>query len=80
MNLETIITNITNFLNSPDIFVKIALVLLELLFLLFTIILARQISSLTKLINQVSFSPVLKFTAYTVIFSTLLLLLVTIFV
>ncbi|HMS22295.1 MAG TPA: hypothetical protein PKA38_00880 [Candidatus Levybacteria bacterium] len=80
MSLEDIITNVTNFLNSPDVFIKIALVLLELLFLLFTIVLTRQISSLTKLVNQVSFSPVLKFIAYSVIFGTLLLLLVTIFV
>lgn len=80
MDILLFFQNIFTFFSNPDALVKIALILLLLLFLLFTLILARQISQLLKLVDQVSFSPVLKFTAYSLVISTLLLLLGVIFV
>ncbi|MGE5042219.1 MAG: DUF5657 family protein [Candidatus Levyibacteriota bacterium] len=59
---------------------KIVLVLLSLLFLLFTILLARQISLLTKQINQASFSPIMRFIGYLFVMATLTILIIIILV
>lgn len=76
MDIIQIFENILN----PDTFVKTALILLTLLFLLFTIIFTRQTSHLLNLVDQVSFSPIFKSIAYGMIAITFLLLVAVIFV
>ena len=80
MNILDIFTNISLILQDQNLLVKIALSLILIMFLLFTIILARQTSSLTTLINQTTFSPAFKMTAYLLAVTTLLLLIAVIFV
>lgn len=80
MNIQDISHFINNILSNQNEILKIVLILLSLLFLLFTIILARQISLLTNQLNQVSFSPVLRFLGYAFILTTLTMLIVIILV
>lgn len=80
MTIQDIFLIIKNFLENQDQILKTVLILLSLLFLLFTIIVSRQISLLTNQLNQVSFSPVLKFLGYFLILATLTILVLTILV
>lgn len=80
MDIIQLIQNFITFFQDPNAFIKIALILLLLLFLLFTITLARQISHLIDLVDQVAFSPVFKGIAYGLSLITLLLLTAVIFV
>lgn len=80
MDIPALIQNIIIFFQNPDGLVKIALILILLLFLLFTLIFNRQITHLIELVDQVSFSPILKFIVYGVTFATLVLLILTILV
>lgn len=80
MNVQDIINSITTLLGNQNQLLKAILILLALLYLLFTLVLARQITLLTNILNQVSFTPIFRFLAYAVAIATLGLLLVTIFV
>lgn len=79
MNISDIVT-LLNSTQGQNVILKIVLILLSLLFLLFTILLSRQISLLASQINQVSFSPILRFLGYFFVLATLTLLIVVILV
>lgn len=79
-NISEIIARFPALLTTQDGLIKLALILIMIIFLLFTLILARQINSLTNLVNQVSFTPVFKLIAYGVVAATLALLLFVILV
>jgi hypothetical protein len=80
MNIVDIFNNIITFLKNQELLVKASLSLVIILFSLFTVIMARQISALTDIVNQVTFSPIFKFTAYVLIGITFILLVIVIFV
>lgn len=80
MTFQDIINNFMGVLQDQNALLKVVLILLLLLFALFTLILARQISLLTKLLNQVTFSPIFKMIAYATVVLTLTLLLFVILV
>lgn len=80
MNIQDILNYLGQLSNNQDILVKIALILVLLLFTLFTLVLARQISVLTHLIYQVNFSSVLQGLAYALTFLSILLIVIVIFV
>lgn len=80
MTLQDIIDSLSQLAANPNVIIKVGLVLLMLMFLLFALVIARQISILTKLVNQVTFSPIFKVIAYGLVVTTLGLLIVTIFV
>lgn len=75
MNNENIMQIFIGLFSNPNTFIKIALVLIMLLFLLFTIIFVRQISLLLKLVDQVNFSPIFRFLGYSLVVSTIILLI-----
>lgn len=80
MDILDIAQRIFTFFQDPNGFIKIALVLILLLYLLFSFIFARQISHLIELVDQVTFSPVLKFIVYGISFATVVLLILVILV
>lgn len=80
MTLNELYNSLLAFIQNQDLILRTALGALLLLFLLFAFVLARQISLLTGLINQVTFTPIFKMIAYSVAVITLLLLIATIFV
>ncbi len=80
MDILDITQRIFTFFQDPNSFIKIALVLVLLLYLLFSFIFARQISHLIELVDQVTFSPVLKFIVYGISLATVALLILVILV
>ncbi len=80
MDITGIIAFFTSFLSNQNQILKIVLILLELLFALFTLVLARQITLLTNMLNQVSFTPIFRFIAYALIIASIALLVITILV
>jgi hypothetical protein len=55
---------IDQLLSQQDVFYKIVLLVFMLLYSLFALILYIQISAMIKVVNQISFSPVLRFIAF----------------
>ena len=80
MTIQNLLLSIKDILENQNQILKIVLILLSTIFLLFTIIVSRQISLLTNQLNQVSFTPVLKFLGYVLILATLTILIAVIFV
>lgn len=80
MDINQLFQEIIAFFMNPNLFAKTALILLLSLFLLFTLVLGRQIALLLNLVDQVTFTPVFRFIVYGLSFATLTLLLFTIFV
>lgn len=80
MTINDLYNSFLALIQNQDLILRTALGALLLLYLLFAFVLARQISLLTGLINQVTFTPVFIFIAYGVAVATLLLLLAAIFV
>lgn len=80
MTLQDIIDSLSQLAAHPNMIIKVGLILLMLLFLLFALVIARQISILSTLANQITFSPIFKVVAYGLVLTTLGLLIVTIFV
>ncbi len=80
MDITSILANISSILSNQNQILKIVLILLELLFALFTLVLARQITLLTNMLNQVSFTPIFRFIAYALIITSIILLVITILV
>ncbi len=80
MTIQDLLLSIKDILENQNQILKIVLILLSTIFLLFTIIVSRQISLLTNQLNQVSFTPVLKFLGYVLILATLTILIAVIFV
>lgn len=80
MDINILLQQLVSFFQNPDGFLKIAFILILLLFLVFTVVLARQISLLIELVDQVTFSPVFKLIANTLSIFTILLLIAVIFV
>lgn len=80
MNISEIIARFPALLTTQDGLIKLALILILIIFLLFTLTLARQINSLTNLVNQVSFTPVLRLLGYSLVAATLTLLIFVILV
>lgn len=80
MTIQDLLLSIKDILENQNQILKIVLILLSTIFLLFTIIVSRQISLLTNQLNQVSFTPVLKFLGYLLILATLTILIAVIFV
>lgn len=80
MNNENTIQSLITFFSNQNTLAKIALILIMLLFLLFTLIFARQISLLLRLVDQVNFSPIFRFLGYSLVISTIILLIGIIFV
>ncbi len=80
MTLQDVFLAVKDLLENQNQILKVVLILLSTLFLLFTIIVSRQISLLTVQLNQVSFSPVLKFIGYLLILATITILIAVIFV
>ncbi len=80
MTIEDIYTQFTLFFQNQDLILKGILFVLLLLFLLFTLVFGRQIDILTKVINQVTFSPIFKLMGYGLTVVTLILLVLVIIV
>lgn len=80
MDFQTIAGSIMQFLTDQNLVLKIVLILLELLFTLFALVLSRQISLLTNMLNQVSFTPIFKMISYAIVLASLTLLVITILV
>ena len=80
MDIVQILQTIYLYFSDLNAFIKVALVLVMLLFLLFSFIFARQISHLIDLVDQVTFSPVLKFIVYGISFATVTLIILVILV
>ncbi len=80
MTIEDIVTQFSLFLQNQDLILRGVLFILLLLFLLFTLTLGRQIDILTKVINQVTFSPIFKLVGYGMTIVTLILLVLVIIV
>ncbi|MFI5265266.1 MAG: DUF5657 family protein [Candidatus Levyibacteriota bacterium] len=80
MDIQTIFASLASVLSNQNEILKIILILLLLLFSLFTLVLSRQVSLLTGMFNQVSFTPMLKLITYLIILTTVALLVIVIFV
>lgn len=80
MTIQDFLTFFVNFAAIQDIIIKTILVLLIILFALFALVLARHISLLTNLVNQVSFTPIFKLLAYGTVFVSIALLVLVILV
>lgn len=63
MDITVLFEVFTTILANQDILVKIALVLLLSVYLLFALVLTRQIFLLNDIINQITFAPIFKFLA-----------------
>lgn len=80
MTIEDIVTQFSLFLQNQDLILRGVLFVLLLLFLLFTLTFGRQIAILTKVVNQVTFSPIFKLIGYGLTVMTLILLVLVIIV
>lgn len=60
MSITDIIQLIQTLFSNQDLIVKIILIVLLSLYVLFAIIVSRQIFVLNEIVNQISFSPIFK--------------------
>ncbi|OGH12119.1 MAG: hypothetical protein A2857_01035 [Candidatus Levybacteria bacterium RIFCSPHIGHO2_01_FULL_36_15] len=61
-------------LSNQNLLAKLFLIMSISMFLIFTIVVSRQIIVMNKLVNEINFSPIFKFFAYlSIILSALLL-------
>lgn len=78
MTLENIIQSIINIASNQDSIVKILLVLFLSFYILFALIVMVQIKRFTTIIDQVSFSPVIKMLSSTHLIVSVVLLIGTV--
>jgi len=80
MDIISLINQFFALVFNPIFLVKVLFVLLYLAFYsVFSLVVAIQISSLTKIINQVHFSTILRFASFLNLTFSIILLLVAVF-
>jgi hypothetical protein len=70
---------VNQILAQQDVFYKIVLLIFMLLYSLFALILYIQISAMIKVVNQISFSPILRFIALANVVASIAIIGYTIF-